>query len=173
MITICAELLIVFGLTACGYINAPSDNEAQDRRLDYLQAQINVLFARIQEDKTTIEQLTQQLVQLANRPTPSVEEVNLLSQQIAAIQQSVTNQQTTINMLIEAPPSTTVVQLCPGTPTHTVFIETALCINGELQGVYSQNGGFLTKLTPGAYTSSGIGSACNFTITGGCNVTVN
>jgi len=65
----------------------------------------------------------------------------------------------------------TVVQLCPGVPHYgTVYVETALCINNQLYGVYSANGGFLTFLPPGAYTSNGIGSACNLTVLPNCQV---
>lgn len=64
----------------------------------------------------------------------------------------------------------TVVQLCPGYSNYGVFIEMALCINSKLYGVYSQNGGFLTLLAPGRYSSSGIGSACSFTVNSNCEV---
>lgn len=64
-----------------------------------------------------------------------------------------------------------VVQLCPGTTNYpTVFVEIALCIENELWGVYSANGGFLTKLPPGAYQSNAIGSACNLTVLSNCEV---
>lgn len=66
----------------------------------------------------------------------------------------------------------TVVNLCPGAPVYgSVYVETALCINNELYAVYSQNGGFLTLLTPGAYSSNAIGSACNLTVLPSCQVT--
>lgn len=57
-----------------------------------------------------------------------------------------------------------VVPLCPGTSNYGVFVEVALNIGGKLFGIYSQNGGFLTYLAPGNYTSNAIGSACNLTI---------
>lgn len=64
-----------------------------------------------------------------------------------------------------------VIQLCPGVTTYpTVFVEVALCINQELWGVYSANGGFLTLLPPGNYSSNAIGSACNLTIKPNCEV---
>lgn len=64
-----------------------------------------------------------------------------------------------------------VIQLCPGVTNYpTVFVEVALCINKELWGVYSANGGFLTKLPPGAYQSNAIGSACNLVIGPNCQV---
>lgn len=63
------------------------------------------------------------------------------------------------------------IQLCPGSPSYPAhFIEVAYCIGGQLYGVYSANGGFMTMLPPGAYTSNGIGSACNFTVSAGCKV---
>lgn len=65
----------------------------------------------------------------------------------------------------------TVVQLCTGTTTYSnVFVEVALCINNELYGVYSANGGFLTKLPPGNYSSNAIGSACNLQVLANCVV---
>lgn len=66
----------------------------------------------------------------------------------------------------------TIVQLCQScTPSYpSVFPEVVLCINGGLTGVYSQNGGFLSDLPNGAYTSDGINCSCNFTITG-CSIT--
>lgn len=63
----------------------------------------------------------------------------------------------------------TVVKLCTETPSYGVFVEFAMCINGSLYGVYSANGGFLALLANGAYTSNGIGSACNFSVNG-CSV---
>lgn len=64
----------------------------------------------------------------------------------------------------------TVVPLCPGVSNYGAFVEVGVCINGELYGVYSANGGFLTKLANGSYSSNAIGSACNLTVTG-CVVT--
>lgn len=66
----------------------------------------------------------------------------------------------------------TVVQLCPGTSNYGVFVETALCINNKLYGVYSIHGGFLTYLAPGNYSSNGVGSACNFSVLPDCIVEV-
>lgn len=63
----------------------------------------------------------------------------------------------------------TMVKLCPGTPSHTVFVEYAMCVNGQLYGVYSANSGFLALLSDGAYTSDGIGADCSLAISG-CNV---
>lgn len=60
----------------------------------------------------------------------------------------------------------TLVKLCPETPTYGVFVEFGMCINGKLYGVYSANGGFLALLSNGNYTSAGIGSSCNLTVTG-------
>lgn len=68
----------------------------------------------------------------------------------------------------------TVVQLCPGTTVYpSTFVEVAFCIDGELYGTYSANGGFSTKLVPGAYSSNAIGSSCNFTVSANCVVTPN
>lgn len=65
----------------------------------------------------------------------------------------------------------TVVNLCPGSTSYPgVFIEIALCINNRLQAVYSVNGGFLTYLPPGNYSSNAVGSSCNFTVVSGCDV---
>ncbi len=65
----------------------------------------------------------------------------------------------------------TIVQLCPGVTTTYpgVFVEVGICIEGKLYGVYSQNGGFMTYLADGAYTSNAIGSACNLVVHG-CQV---
>lgn len=65
----------------------------------------------------------------------------------------------------------TLVKLCPGAPSHTVFVEYAICLQGQLYAVYSANGGFLTLLSPGSYSSAGIGSACNLTVAANCVVT--
>lgn len=65
----------------------------------------------------------------------------------------------------------TMVQFCSGTPTYpSVFIEWGLCIDNEIYGVYSANGGFLTKILPGAYLSDAIGSTCNFTVLDNCRI---
>lgn len=62
--------------------------------------------------------------------------------------------------------SISVVKLCPGETVYpSVFVEVALRIDGKLYAVYSLNGGFLVYLPPGRYTSNGVGSACNFTVT--------
>jgi hypothetical protein len=58
-----------------------------------------------------------------------------------------------------------VVQFCPGTPAYpSTFLEVGLVINNKVYGVYSTNGGFLTYLPPGNYTSNAVGSTCNFTL---------
>lgn len=65
----------------------------------------------------------------------------------------------------------TSIQLCPGVPVYpSKFIEVAFCMNEQLYGVYSANGGFITLLPPGAYASNGINSSCNFTIGNNCSV---
>lgn len=64
-----------------------------------------------------------------------------------------------------------VITLCPGVTAYPgIFVETALCINNRLYGVYSSNGGFLTELPPGVYSSATIGSACTVTIASNCQV---
>lgn len=64
------------------------------------------------------------------------------------------------------------VQLCPGTTSYpNVFIELGMCVNGDLYGVYSANGGFYTYFPPGHYSSNAIGSACNLVIGPNCSVT--
>lgn len=64
-----------------------------------------------------------------------------------------------------------VVMLCSGINTYPgVFVEVALCLNNKLYGVYSANGGFLTELPPGNYSSNAIGSACNLTVHANCIV---
>ncbi len=63
----------------------------------------------------------------------------------------------------------TIVPLCPGVSNYGAFVEVGMCINGKLYGVYSANGGFLTLLADGAYSSNAIGSACNLTVNG-CTV---
>lgn len=66
-----------------------------------------------------------------------------------------------------------VVKLCPGVTAYPgVFVEVALCINNSLFGVYSANGGFLTELPPGTYSSNAIGSACNLLVLPNCKVEV-
>lgn len=65
----------------------------------------------------------------------------------------------------------TVVNLCPGVSNYGVFVETAICLNGNLYAVYSIPNAFMTLIAPGNYTSAGIGSACNLTVSPGCIVT--
>jgi len=64
------------------------------------------------------------------------------------------------------------IQLCPGfVPTYpNVFPEYALCIDHQLYGVYSANGGFMALLPPGVYSSNGIGATCNLTVKANCVV---
>jgi hypothetical protein len=63
-------------------------------------------------------------------------------------------------------------QFCPGTPSYpSKFIEVGFIINGSVYAVYSQNGGFMTLIPPGNYTSDGIGSSCNFTLNSNNTVT--
>lgn len=62
------------------------------------------------------------------------------------------------------------VQFCPGSSTvyPNTFPEIGFCINNNIYAVYSTNGGFLSLMTPGTYSSAGVGSACNFTIAANC-----
>lgn len=65
----------------------------------------------------------------------------------------------------------TVVTLCPGNTEYpSIFVEVAFCIGGKLYGTYSANGGFSTELAPGHYSSTAIGSSCNFTVGDNCSV---
>lgn len=50
------------------------------------------------------------------------------------------------------------------------FPETAFCIDGNLYGVYSTNGGFLALLPPGQYSSDGVGCSCVFSILENCQI---
>lgn len=64
------------------------------------------------------------------------------------------------------------VDLCPGTNNYpNVFLEQALCVQDALYAVYSSMGGLLVKLSPGAYSSNSIGSACNLVVYEHCIVT--
>lgn len=65
----------------------------------------------------------------------------------------------------------TIVQFCPGTTGYpSTFSEIGVCIQGVMYGVYSAQGGFLTQLPPGLYSSVGINSSCQFTIGPNCAV---
>lgn len=65
-----------------------------------------------------------------------------------------------------------VVQFCTGfTQSYpNTFAESGICVNNEMLGVYSENGGFLAVLPPGNYSSDGINSSCTFTIGANCTV---
>lgn len=57
------------------------------------------------------------------------------------------------------------VQFCPGVPSYpSTFPEVGFIINGSIYAVYSTNGGFMTLIPPGYYSSDGVGSSCNFTV---------
>jgi hypothetical protein len=65
----------------------------------------------------------------------------------------------------------TPVQFCIGTPVYpSTFPETGLCINNQIYAVYSVNDGFLTLIPPGAYSSDGVNSSCNFTVLPNCQI---
>lgn len=65
------------------------------------------------------------------------------------------------------------IPLCPDfIPTYpNVFPEYALCIDNQLYGVYSRNGGFLALLPPGTYYSDGINASCTLVVESNCVVT--
>lgn len=70
----------------------------------------------------------------------------------------------------------TIVQFCPSSfvPSYpNTFPEIGFVIGGKIYAVYSANGGFLTLLTPGEYSSDGINSSCNFTVTANGTITQN
>jgi len=66
----------------------------------------------------------------------------------------------------------TLIQFCSGfTQSYpSTFAEYGLCIDNQLYGVYSANGGFLALLPPGTYSSDGINSSCTFTIGNNCEI---
>jgi hypothetical protein len=65
------------------------------------------------------------------------------------------------------------INLCRGQTTYpSMFVEVAFCIGGNLYAVYSANGGFMTMIPPGTYSSSGINSTCTFTVKESCQVVV-
>ena len=67
----------------------------------------------------------------------------------------------------------TVVQFCTGNAVQSypnVFNEIGFCINGSIYAVYSANGGFLSQMLPGGYSSDGINSSCSFTIGANCAI---
>ena len=66
----------------------------------------------------------------------------------------------------------TPIQFCPGFKQSypNTFSESAICVGGNLYGVYSLNGGFLAELPPGEYSSDGVNASCNFSIGPDCKV---
>lgn len=65
----------------------------------------------------------------------------------------------------------TVVKLCPGNTVYpSKFVEIAFCVQGNLYGTYSANGGFSTEFPPGNYSSNAVGSSCNFSVLPNCVV---
>lgn len=66
----------------------------------------------------------------------------------------------------------TPIQFCSGTPSYpSTFPEVGFCINSQIYAVYSANGGFLTIVQPGVWSSNAIGSSCTFTVGSNCQVT--
>ena len=63
-------------------------------------------------------------------------------------------------------------QFCPDTPSYpSTFIEVGFVISGSVYAVYSSNGGFMTLIPPGRYTSNAINSRCDFTLNSDNTVT--
>lgn len=63
------------------------------------------------------------------------------------------------------------VQLCHGNTRYPdTFCEVAECVDGNLYGVYSANGGFDSRLPQGTYSSNGINCSCIVTIGANCSV---
>lgn len=68
--------------------------------------------------------------------------------------------------------SVTPVQFCPNSTDYpNTFSEVGFCIGGTLYASYSANGGFLTEIVPGNYSSDGINSSCSFTVGVNCEIT--
>jgi hypothetical protein len=68
----------------------------------------------------------------------------------------------------------TPVKFCPGTSSYpNEFNELGFCIGGNLYAVYSANGGFLTEVLPGEWSSDGINASCDFTVGPNCTISNN
>lgn len=66
----------------------------------------------------------------------------------------------------------TAIQFCPGSTIYpSTFPEIGFCINNNIYAVYSANGGFLTEVVPGNYSSDGINASCSFTVNPNCQIT--
>jgi len=64
------------------------------------------------------------------------------------------------------------IQFCSGSGSYpSTFPEVGFCIGGNIYAVYSANGGFLTEVLPGTWSSDGINSSCTFTVGPDCKVT--
>lgn len=66
------------------------------------------------------------------------------------------------------------IQLCSGTPSYSAgnFPEVGFCVNDVLYGVYSANGGYMTVIQQGTWSSNPVGTAqCTFTVGPDCKVT--
>lgn len=62
-----------------------------------------------------------------------------------------------------------VIQFCPNPTVYpSTFSEVGFCINNKLYANYSLNNGFLTLIPPGVYTSTGVGSSCDFIVLPNC-----
>lgn len=66
----------------------------------------------------------------------------------------------------------TPIQFCGGVTGNypSTFPEVGFCINNSLYAVYSANGGFLTEVLPGTWSSDGINASCTFTVQPNCVV---
>ena len=66
----------------------------------------------------------------------------------------------------------TAVQFCGGiTGSYpSTFPEIGFCIDHNIYAVYSANGGFLTEVLPGTWSSDGINASCTFTVGPNCQV---
>lgn len=66
----------------------------------------------------------------------------------------------------------TAIQFCGGVTGSypSTFPEVGFCINNNIYAVYSANGGFLTEVLPGTWSSDGINASCTFTVGPNCAV---
>jgi hypothetical protein len=60
---------------------------------------------------------------------------------------------------------------CAATSYPNNFPEVGFKIDGKIWAVYSKNGGFLTEIVPGRYSSQGVGCSCTFVVNNDGTVT--
>lgn len=66
------------------------------------------------------------------------------------------------------------IQFCLGTTTYpNEFNEMGFCVEGNIYAIYSVNGGFMTLIPPGSYSSNAINSSCNFSVENNCVIVQN